>query len=94
MYALANSESQSATQKVALRDYYTELPWYQLAYGVDMNAVLSDAIRRFYLKPWRILSNVRRTNPASLVRGGLRLIKMSARTLTPSKSTVTVLRTS
>jgi radical SAM superfamily enzyme YgiQ (UPF0313 family) len=84
LWDLARRESASAVDKVAVQDYYGVEPWYELAYGVDMNRVLSRALMRFYLRPWRIPANIRRTNLVNLARGGVRLLQMSSRSLVSS----------
>jgi radical SAM superfamily enzyme YgiQ (UPF0313 family) len=73
LFELAQKESPDALKTVAMRDYYSDQPWYQMAYGVDMSRIRRRAFRRFYLTPARILAIIRRTNFAMLLRG-LRLL--------------------
>jgi radical SAM superfamily enzyme YgiQ (UPF0313 family) len=75
LYDLAQKEAPGALAAAALRDYYTDKPWYQLAYGVDMGRIRSGAILRFYADASRIVGVVRRTNFPMLVRGAWFLIK-------------------
>ncbi len=77
LYDLAQREAPGALEKVSLRDYYTEQPWYQLAYGVDMNRIISRAVFRFHGKPSRILAIAKRTNFLNLLGGAWSVFRRS-----------------
>jgi len=69
LHDLAKQEAPVAVEHITLRDYYSDTPWYQHAYGVNLRKIQKRAFRRFYLRPrrmWRIVTNVDSTN---LLRG-------------------------
>jgi len=60
LHVLAESESREALAKLGLNHYFAGRSWYELAYGVDMSRLRRDALRRFYLRPGRLLRVLRR----------------------------------
>ena len=68
LYDLAQREAPGVVEKIDLRDYYIERPWYQLAYGVDMARIARSAVFRFHFTPARILGHIRRTDSMHLIR--------------------------
>lgn len=77
LHELAKSVAPVALEHVTLRDYYSDVPWYQHAYGIDLRKIQRRAFRRFYLRPrrvWRIISAV---GTESLVKGLAIFVKIA-----------------
>lgn len=69
LHELAQSEAPVALEHITVRDYYSDKPWYEHAYGVDLRKIQQRAFRRFYLQPWRILRIICHVRPESLLKG-------------------------
>lgn len=76
IYDLALRESPDAVKKIAITDYHSRTPWYQVAYGVDMQKIRRSALIRFYFRPSQFLPIARRASLLHLIRGGFMLTKM------------------
>lgn len=69
LHDLAQSEAPVALEHITVRDYYSDKPWYEYAYGVDLRKIQQRAFRRFYLQPWRMMRIIRHVRPESLWKG-------------------------
>jgi radical SAM superfamily enzyme YgiQ (UPF0313 family) len=76
IYELARRESASALETVFMTDYYSDVPWYQLAYGLDLLRIRRKAMRRFYLTPTRVLRLLRLATPRWLALGVWHLLSL------------------
>jgi radical SAM superfamily enzyme YgiQ (UPF0313 family) len=77
IYDLARGENAQALSDISLKDYFSEKPWYQLAYGVDLPRVQRQALRRFYLTPSRAIRMLRNVPADFLLEGATYFFKLS-----------------